>query len=90
MAFPDPVPSGQENRLPVPVSAERHDSDTHPLLSLLGEVNRLFDDVFSAIGVPAFAGFNRPAGVALIRRHAAKRRPRSLSRREPLRVCLAI
>ena len=64
MAFRDLIPwSRQENRLPVPVSAERgRDNDTHPLLSLHREVNRLFDDVFRGFGVPAFAGFDRPAG----------------------------
>src|SRR3546814_1641421 len=58
MAFRDLIPwSRQENRLPVPVSAERgRDNDTHPLLSLHREVNRLFDDVFRGFGVPAFAG----------------------------------
>jgi HSP20 family protein len=64
MAFRDLIPwSRQENRLPVPVSAERgRDNDTHPLLSLHREVNRLFDDVFRGFGVPAFAGFDRTAG----------------------------
>jgi HSP20 family protein len=64
MAFRDLIPwSRQENRLPVPVSAERgRDNDTHPLLSLHREVNRLFDDVFRGFGVPTFAGFDRSAG----------------------------
>src|SRR3546814_9489953 len=64
MAFRDLIPwSRQENRLPVPVSAERgRDNDTHPLLSLHREVNRLFDDVFRGFGVPAFAGLDRAAG----------------------------
>ncbi|RJG52856.1 Hsp20/alpha crystallin family protein [Sphingobium terrigena] len=64
MAFRDLIPwSRQENRLPVPVSAERdRDNDTHPLLSLHREVNRLFDDVFRGFGVPALAGFDRAAG----------------------------
>jgi len=64
MAFRDLIPwSRQENRLPVPVSAERgRDNDTHPLLSLHREVNRLFDDVFRGFGVPAFAGLDRTAG----------------------------
>jgi HSP20 family protein len=64
MAFRDLIPwSRQENRLPVPVSAERdRDNDTHPLLSLHREVNRLFDDVFRGFGVPALAGFDRSAG----------------------------
>jgi HSP20 family protein len=64
MAFRDLIPwSRQENRLPVPVSAERgRDNDTHPLLSLHREVNRLFDDVFRGFGVPTFAGLDRTAG----------------------------
>lgn len=64
MAFRDLIPwSRQENRLPVPVSAERgRDGDTHPLLSLHREVNRLFDDVFRGFGVPALAGFDRAVG----------------------------
>ena len=64
MAFRDLIPwSRQENRLPVPVSAERgRDNDTHPLLSLHREVNRLFDDAFRSFGVPAFAGLDRAAG----------------------------
>lgn len=64
MAFRDLIPwSRQENRLPVPVSAESvRDSDTHPLLSLHREVNRLFDHVFRGFGVPALAGFDRAAG----------------------------
>ena len=64
MAFRDLIPwSRQENRLPVPVSAERgRGNDTHPLLSLHREVNRLFDDVFRGFGVPALAGFDRAVG----------------------------
>jgi len=64
MAFRDLIPwSRQENRLPVPVSAERGDNrDTHPLLSLHRDMNRLFDDAFRGFGVPAFAGLHRPAG----------------------------
>jgi len=64
MAFRDLIPwSRQENRLPVPVSAARdRDNDSHPLLSLHREVNRLFDDVFRGFGVPALAGFDRGAG----------------------------
>lgn len=59
MAFRDLIPwSRQENRLPVPVSAER-DLGDHPLLSLHREVNRLFDDVFRGFGVPSFGGFDR-------------------------------
>src|SRR3546814_2579100 len=43
--------------------AERgRDNDTHPLLSLHREVNRLFDDVFRGFGVHAFAGLDRAAG----------------------------
>jgi HSP20 family protein len=61
MAFRDLIPwSRQENRLPVPVSAERgRDNDTHPLLSLHREMNRLFDDVFRGFGVPSLSGFDR-------------------------------
>jgi HSP20 family protein len=64
MAFRDLIPwSRQENRLPVPVNAERgRDNDTHPLLSLHREVNRLFDDVFRGFGVPALAGLDHAAG----------------------------
>jgi len=64
MAFRDLIPwSRQENRLPVPVSAARdRDTDSHPLLSLHREVNRLFDDAFRGFGVPALAGFDRAAG----------------------------
>ena len=59
MAFRDLIPwSRQENRLPVPVSAERgRDSDTHPLLSLHREMNRLFDDAFRGVfDIQEFAG----------------------------------
>ncbi|WP_242129116.1 Hsp20/alpha crystallin family protein [Sphingobium sp. Sx8-8] len=61
MAFRDLIPwSRQENRLPVPVSAERdRDDNSHPLLSLHREVNRLFDDVFRGFGVPSLGGFDR-------------------------------
>nr|WP_206377549.1 Hsp20/alpha crystallin family protein [Sphingobium sp. TB-6] len=61
VAIRDFIPwNRQENRLPVPVSAERdRDNDTHPLLSLHREVNRLFDDVFRGFGVPSLAGFDR-------------------------------
>ncbi|HJQ16395.1 MAG TPA: Hsp20/alpha crystallin family protein [Allosphingosinicella sp.] len=64
MAIRDLIPwSRQENRLPVPVSAERdRGNDAHPLLSLHREVNRVFDDVFRGFGLPAFAGFDRAAG----------------------------
>ena len=64
MAFRDLIPwSRQENRLPVPVSAARdRDTDSHPLLSLHREVNRLFDDVFRGFGAPTLAGFDRGAG----------------------------
>lgn len=59
MAIRDLIPwSRQENRLPVPVDAERDRGD-HPLLSLHREVNRLFDDVFRGFGVPSLAGFDR-------------------------------
>ena len=63
MAFRDLIPwSRQENRLPVPVSAEREherESRSHPLLSLHRDVNRLFDDVLRGFGMPAFGGFER-------------------------------
>jgi HSP20 family protein len=64
MALRDLIPwSRQENRLPHPVSPERDRGyDTHPLLSLHREVNRLFDDVFRGFGVPAFGGFGRDGG----------------------------
>ncbi|WP_313434776.1 Hsp20/alpha crystallin family protein [Novosphingobium sp.] len=64
MAFRDLIPwSRQENRLPVQVSAERgRDNDTHPLLSLHREMNRLFDNVFRGFGVPPLAGLDRAAG----------------------------
>jgi HSP20 family protein len=62
MAFRDLIPwSRQENRLPVPVDAER-DRNDHPLFSLHREVNRLFDDVFRGVGTPAFGSFDRIAG----------------------------
>lgn len=61
MAFRDLIPwSRQENRLPVPVSAERaSEPEAHPLLSLHRDVNRLFDDVLRGFGMPAFGGFER-------------------------------
>lgn len=60
MAIRDLIPwSRQENRLPVPVSAEQRERDEHPILSLHREVNRLFDDVFRGFGAPAFGGFDR-------------------------------
>lgn len=61
MAFRDLIPwSRQENRLPVPVSAERgREPQSNPLLSLHREVNRLFDDVLRDFGMPAFSGFER-------------------------------
>lgn len=61
MAFRDLIPwSRQENRLPVPVSAERaSELEDHPLLSLHRDVNRLFDDVLRSFGMPAFDGFER-------------------------------
>ena len=59
MAIRDLIPwSRQENRLPAPVDAERG-VETHPLLSLHREVNRLFDDVFRGFGVPGFGGNDR-------------------------------
>lgn len=61
MAIRDLTPwSRQENRLPLSVSAERApEPQSHPLLSLHREVNRLFDDVFRGFGVPSFVGFER-------------------------------
>ena len=55
MALRDLIPwSRQENRLPVPVSAEGgRETEAPPLLSLHREVNRLFDDVFRSFGAPA-------------------------------------
>lgn len=62
MAFRDLIPwSRQENRLPVPVDAERDRSD-HPLISLHREVNRLFDDVFRGFGGSTAGAFDRIAG----------------------------
>lgn len=59
MAIRDLIPwSRQENRLPVPVDAERDRGD-HPLLSLHREVNRLFDDVLRGFGMPLLGGFDR-------------------------------
>ncbi|MGQ2932676.1 Hsp20/alpha crystallin family protein [Sphingopyxis sp.] len=59
MAIRDLIPwSRQENRLPVPVSAERDRGD-HPLVSLHRDVNRLFDDLFRGFGMPSFDGLGR-------------------------------
>lgn len=59
MAIRDLIPwSRQENRLPVPVSAERERGD-HPLVSLHRDVNRLFDDVFRGFGMSSFGGLGR-------------------------------
>lgn len=63
MAIRDLIPwSRQENRLPVAVSAERDRDDTHPLLSLHREVNRLFDNVFRGSGMPGFGRFDHAVG----------------------------
>ncbi|GLS99350.1 heat-shock protein Hsp20 [Sphingobium jiangsuense] len=63
MAFRDLIPwSRQENRLPVPVSADTGREAGHPLLSLHREVNRLFDDVFRGFGMPSLSGFGREIG----------------------------
>lgn len=60
MAFRDLIPwSRQENRFPVPVSAERDRDRDNPLLSLHREVNRLFDNVFPGFGIPTLGGFDR-------------------------------
>ena len=64
MAIRDLIPwSRQENRLPVPVSAERERGD-HPLLSLHRDVNRLFDDVFRGFDsrLPALGRFSSFGG----------------------------
>lgn len=62
MAIRDLIPwSRQENRLPAAVNPER-DIESHPLMSLHREVNRLFDDVFRGFGVPSFAGLDRSLG----------------------------
>jgi HSP20 family protein len=60
MALRDLIPwSRQENRLSDAIADTRSGPDYHPLRSLHREVNRLFDDVFSGFGRPAFAGFER-------------------------------
>ncbi|WBQ19189.1 Hsp20/alpha crystallin family protein [Sphingobium yanoikuyae] len=61
MAIRDLIPwSRQENRLPVPISAERaRHENSDPLLSLHREVNRLFDDVFHGFGVPSPGSLER-------------------------------
>jgi HSP20 family protein len=61
MAFRDLIPwSRQDNRLPVPVSAESGpEAQSHPLLSLHHEVDRLFDDVFRGFGVPGYGAAGR-------------------------------
>jgi HSP20 family protein len=64
MAIRDLVPWGRHNDRP-PVeqrgAIERREYDSHPLLSLHRDVNRLFDDVFRGFGLPAFTGFGRSA-----------------------------
>lgn len=64
MSLRDLIPwSRQENRLPI--AADTRDGgeyDTHPLLSLHREVNRLFDDVFRGFGGTGPARFD-PRGV---------------------------
>jgi len=59
MAFRDLIPwSRQENRLPVQVSGQHErEPQSHPLLSLHRDINRLFDDMLR--GIPAFGGFDR-------------------------------
>jgi HSP20 family protein len=61
MAIRDLIPwSREENRLSAPVGVARdRESESHPLLSLHREVNRLFDDVFRGFGMPAFGSFER-------------------------------
>jgi len=54
MTIRDLIPwSRHENRLPVPVGAERRDQDEHPILSLHREVNRLFEDMLRGFGAPS-------------------------------------
>jgi len=59
MAMRDLIPwIRQESRLPVTVSTDRdRGNESHPLLSLHREVNRLFDDVFRGLATPAFGSF---------------------------------
>ena len=61
MAFRDLIPwSRQENRLPIPVSAEHErEPQPHHLLALHREVNRLFDDILRGFGISTFGGFDR-------------------------------
>lgn len=61
MDFRDLIPwSRQENRLPVPVSAKHErEPQSHPLLTLHRDVNRLFDAMLRGFGMPAFGGFER-------------------------------
>lgn len=61
MAIRDLIPwSRQENRLPVAVGADNaREPETHPLLSLHRDVNRLFDDVVRSFGLPGFGEFDR-------------------------------
>jgi HSP20 family protein len=62
MAVRDLIPwSRQENRLPVTVTGEGS-ADSHSLLSLHREVNRLFDNVFRGFGTPSFSGFDAGFG----------------------------
>lgn len=54
MAIRDLIPwSRQDNRLPLPVSAEREQA-THPLLTLHRQIDRLFEDAFRSFALPAF------------------------------------
>ncbi|WP_060978655.1 MULTISPECIES: Hsp20/alpha crystallin family protein [Pseudomonadota] len=55
MALRDLIPWGkQDSQVPVRVSS----AGDHPLLSLHREVNRVFDDLFRGIGLPALNGFS--------------------------------
>ena len=60
MAFRDLIPwSRQENHLSARVGPEqKREPESHPLLSLHREVNRLFDDVFRNFAATAVSGFD--------------------------------
>ena len=56
MAFRDLIPWGRQENRPPSTTAERGGAD-HPLFSLHREVDRVFDDMFRGVGLPALAGF---------------------------------
>lgn len=60
MALRDLIPwSRQENRLSAPVRAvSARNEPFHPLLSFQRDMNRMFDEVFQAIGLPNFDRFS--------------------------------